>query len=347
MKSSLIVALCLSFAITSARASAQPANSVTERIYPNGGFVPSRTVERRSESGGRQIVVATDEIAGVNGRWEPVEEVVMETVRTGVASETRRQVFRFDAERRRMLIEITEARETLDGAIVRIVEETRIPDINGGSGLTSRWTEERRTVGGDSQQVDAILLTRGVNGLRETERTTQIERRTTPATLRREGTHLVRDPNGRWIPFEARTVEIRETPEERIEEETIRRPDLNGYLTVTDKMVTRRSEVKGQEQLVVETYSPIADGFFRPGSRLELTERIRRSTTATTDGGRSTVEEVEARNRVAPSDPMRVVQRTVTTVSPDRQVTQRHVFERDLNGRLTPVMWETEEAAAK
>ena len=348
MKSPLSVAISLSIVMTSVGASAQQGSGITERIYASGGLAPSRTVERRSESGGRQIVARTEETPGVNGRWEPVEEVVTETVRTGVASEARRQVFRFDAERRRTLIETTESRETLDGGIVRIVEETRIPDINGGSGLASRWSEERRTVGPDAQRADGTLLTREINGLRETERTTQIERQTEPAIVRREGTYLTRDPNGRWIPFEARTAEIRNTPAERIEEETIRRPDVNGSLAVTEMIVTRRSDVKGQEQVVVETYSPNAEGFFRTGSRMELSERIRRSTTATDDGGRSIVEEVEARSRIAPGDPMQVVQRTVVTVRnlrPDLQTTERRVFERDVNGRLAPVLWETEEAA--
>jgi len=348
MKSPLVVAICLSITLSSAAAFAQQGTGVTERLYPGNGFSPSRIIERRSESGGRQVVVATEEIPGVNGRWEPVEEVVTETVRTGVASETRRQVYRFDAERRRTLIETTESRETLDGGIVRVVEETRIPDVNGGFGLTSRWTEERTTVGPDVRRADGVLLTRGINGLRETERTSQIERQTEPAIVRREGTYLTRDHNGRWIPFEARTAEIRNTPAERVEEETIRRPDVNGSLAVTEMNVTRRSDVKGQEQVVVETYSPNAEGFFRTGSRMELSERIRRSTTATSDGGRSTVEEVEARSRVAPGDPMQVVQRTVVTVhnvSPNRQTTERQVFERDANGRLVSVIRETQEAA--
>ena len=74
------------------------------------------------------------------------------------------------------------------------------------------------------------------------------------------------------------------------------------------------------------------------------------STTATNDGGRSIVEEVEAHSRVAPGDPMRVIQRTVVTVrnlGPDRQTIERQVFERDVNGRLALVRRETEEAAAK
>ena len=80
----------------------------------------------------------------------------------------------------------------------------------------------------------------------------------------------------------------------------------------------------------------------RSGGRTALSQRIRRSTTATGDG-ESTVEEIEARSRVSPSDPMRVVQRTVVTVrniAPDWQVTERQVFELDVNGRLAPVVRE-------
>jgi hypothetical protein len=47
---------------------------------------------------------------------------------------------------------------------------------------------------------------------------------------------------------------------------------------------------------------------------------------------------------------MRVVRRTVATVrrvAPDRQVTERQVFELDVNGRMTLVHTETEETGAQ
>jgi hypothetical protein len=81
---------------------------------------------------------------------------------------------------------------------------------------------------------------------------------------------------------------------------------------------------------------------------VELSERVRTSTTVTPDGGRSTVEEVEARNPVAAGDPMRVRQRTVSTlrkIGPDRWVTERQVFELDVNGRLVPTVTETQETS--
>jgi hypothetical protein len=53
---------------------------------------------------------------------------------------------------------------------------------------------------------------------------------------------------------------------------------------------------------------------------------------------------------VAPADAMRIVQRTVVTergAGSNRLVTERQVFERDVNGRLARVLTETEEAVAK
>jgi hypothetical protein len=196
------------------------------------------------------------------------------------------------------------------------------------------------------------LFKRGINGsLQESERTVHTERQVDPAVVRHDITQVLRDPNGRWTAYAARSAEVRDTTaSERVDEEVIRRPDLNGRLVVSERVVTRRSGANGQEQVVVETYSPGADEFGRTDARLALSQRVRRSTTVTNDGGRSTVEEVEAHSRVAPGDPMRVVQRTVVTVrnlGPDRQTTERQVFERDVNGRLALVRRETEEAAAK
>jgi hypothetical protein len=78
--------------------------------------------------------------------------------------------------------------------------------------------------------------------------------------------------------------------------------------------------------------------------RLTLNRRVRRVTTATDDWSQ-TVEEAEERNPGALSDPLRVVQRTVTTVrrtGTDSYVNERQVFARDANGRLVLVDKHTE-----
>ena len=171
------------------------------------------------------------------------------------------------------------------------------------------------------------------------------------AVVRRDLTHQVVDMNGRWQPTEIRSAEIRTIgPSERLEEETIRHPDVNGTMVVDEKSVTRRWEENGREQTVIETYSRDAAGYIRDDGRLELSRRVRITTTPTAGGGRDTVEEMEGRNPAAPTDPVRVVRRSVTTVreiGPDRWVTERQIFERDVNGRLVLVNKEREESTGK
>ena len=355
------VAVCLSIVASSSAGFAQqgvadqaPASSISERTYIGGGIAPSRHLQRRSESDGRQIVVDTLERLGADGTWEPFEETITTTVRQGTGTvQTSRELFTFDFEGRRQLLETTESsQEAPDAANTSTVEETWVADINGGRALTSRWIDETRTIAPDVRQTDSTLFRRGINGsLRESERAVHTERQVEPAVVRHDTTQLVRDLNGRWTAFEARSGEVRTTSaSERVDDETIQRPDLNGRLVVSERVVTRRSEVNGQEQVIVETYSADAEGFARTDSRLALRQRVRTSTTATSDGGRSTIEEVEARSRVAPSDSIRVIQRTVVTVrtlGPDRQTIERQVFELDVNGRLAPVSVDIEEVVGQ
>jgi hypothetical protein len=353
MKSPLLVATCLSIALSSAIASAQQGSGVTERIQSSAGLAPSRTVEQRTESGGRQTVVLTTELPGPDGRWMAVEEIATETSRDRNGTErTRRDVFGFDADRRRILRETTDATaEPSVNGIARLVEDTRVIDINGGLSLAARRIEVLDTVDSDVRQTTTTLLTRGTEGsLRETERATNVERQVDRSLVRHETARWLRDANGRWMSIASQTTDIRSTgPAEHVEEETVRRPDLNGRLTTSERSVTRRSGTVGQEQVTIERYLQNAEGFVGSGDRLALGERIRRSTTATSDG-HSTIEEVEARSRVSPGDPMRMVRRTVVTVrnvAPNRQVTERQVFERDVNGRLTLVSTEQEEASSR
>src|SRR5262245_11143344 len=349
MKSPLIVATSLSIALLSVTASAQQGSGVTERVYSSTGLAPSRTVEQRSESGGRQIVVRTTELPGPEGRWMAVEEITSATSRDRNGTErTRRDVFGFDADRRRVLRETTDmtAGPSVNG-IARSIEDTRVIDINGALSLAARRIEVLDTADSDVRQTTTTWLSRGTEGsLRETERTAVVERQIDRSLVRHETSRALRDANGRWMPIASQTADVRRTgPAERVEDETVQRPDVNGRLTTSERIVTRRSESNGQEQVTIERYSQNAEGFARSGDRLALEERIRRSTTATSNG-HSTIEEVEARNRVSPGDPMRIVRRTIATVrrvAPDRQATERQVFELDINGRMTLVHTETEE----
>jgi hypothetical protein len=360
-----IVGVCFWIVITSAAATGQqaggttdqapqpPATSVIERTYPSGDLTPWRRVQTRSASDSRDIVIETVETLGVDGKLEPIQEIKTETIRTGPNTATRHDVFGLDGQRQRTLLERTQSEQEIsaDGN-TSTVQNGWVSDLNGRLGLTSRQIEKTRSIAPDIRQSDTTLLRPGMNEtLRESERTEYTERQISPTVVRRDTTQLVRDVNGLWQSTETRSRELRELgSSERLEEEMIRRRDMNGKLTVSERSITRRSEANGREDVVIETYAQNAEGFLRSDTRLGLSHRVRTSTTATADGGRYTVEEVEARSQVAPSDPMRVIRRTVVTVrkiDPDRWATERQVFELNVNGRLVPVVTETEETAGK
>jgi hypothetical protein len=115
--------------------------------------------------------------------------------------------------------------------------------------------------------------------------------------------------------------------------------DQNGRDAVSEKVVTHRARTNDEERVVIETYLPSPEA-----GRLALSQRVQRVTTVTADGA-LTVEETAKPNPVAASDPMRIVQRSVTTVrrsGSDSYVTERQVFELDGNGRFVLVSKQTE-----
>jgi hypothetical protein len=137
-----------------------------------------------------------------------------------------------------------------------------------------------------------------------------------------------------WIVLAA-TIAMAQQSAETVTESVTTRRDLNGKDTVSEKVVTHRDRTKDEERVVIETYVPL----IYP-DRLELNRRVRRVTTVTQDGSQ-TFEETEERNLGSPGEPVRVVQRSLTTVrrsGSDSYVSERQVFERDANGRLVPVL---------
>ena len=331
----LLRTACISFCIvtTSAVAHGQWQSDTT------GVRAPQRRLHTQSESGGRTIVVETIEGRNIEGRVGPLGEVVTETTEARDFTHIRQEMFRVTADGHRRLEESNESRqENQSNGTTSAVHSSWVPDLNGGLRLMSQVREETRSPAPDVRHTDTTLLVPRVDGaLREMLRREYTARQITPEVVRHEETQLVRDPNGRWKPIEIRRGEVRRAgTSERVEEVSIQRRDLNGNLAVKEMNVIRSSGTKEHEQVVTETYSPQTDVHSLSG-RPPLHTRVHRTTTPTADGGSYTVEEVEGRSRVSPNEPLRVVRRTVTTVSksgPDEWVTERQIFELDPNGRL-------------
>ena len=336
-----IAGICFGIVITAAIADGQWQSDTA------GNITPQLRVHTNTESGGRTVVVETLEGANIDGRLAPLEEIVTvtsaEKTPARATTRTTQDVFRVWDGRRR-LAETTESRQDAESnGNTSAVHSTWVPDLNGRLRLTSQLLEQTTALSADVRRTDTTLVVSDINGaLRGIQRSEQTTHQVSPEVVRHEGTELVRDLNGGWRPIEIRRGEVRQAGTERVEEETIQRPDLSGNLAVKEVNLTRSSSTKEREEVVTETYSPQTDVHSLDG-RPPLSTRVRRTTTATADGGRYTVEEVEARSRVAPNEPLRVIRRIVTTVSPSgpgEQVTQRQVFELDVNGRLRLVRTE-------
>ena len=120
------------------------------------------------------------------------------------------------------------------------------------------------------------------------------------------------------------------------------RRDLNGRDAVSEKVVTHRARTETAERVVIETYLPL-----EYPDRLALNRRVSRVTTVTEDGSQ-TVEETEERNLASPSEPLRVVQRSVTTLrrsGSDAYLSERQIFEPDGSGRFVLVRKQREETS--
>jgi hypothetical protein len=144
-----------------------------------------------------------------------------------------------------------------------------------------------------------------------------------------------------WIVLAATTAMAQQSAGTVTETFTARR-DVNERDAVIERVVTHRARTNDEERVVVETYLPLMYA-----DRLELTRRVRRVTTVTQEGSQ-TVEETEERNPGSPSEPMRVIQRRVTTLrgsGNDAYVSERQVFEPDGNGRLVLVRKQSEQTS--
>src|SRR5688572_21450082 len=317
-------------------------SSAVERTFSGGAAVPSRRVQTRTESNGKEVVKETIETVGVDGKMKMAQETNTETVRTGANStQTRRDVYVPDAQGRPRLLETTQIEmQSLGKGSTRSVADTWTPDVNGRLGLAGREVQDVTTPSANVLQTNTTIYRPGPNDpMLESERLQRTERKVSNDVTQAESTRQVRDGNGKWQTAETRSEEVKAAPGQRVAEETVRRADVNGNLSVAERRVTKQSKTNTQDETVSETYLQRIEGVVSSGNRLELSQRVRSTTSATADGGQQTVREVEERDPVNPNAPLRVTGRTVDTirrVGPDQWELQRQVFALDGNGRLVP-----------
>jgi hypothetical protein len=350
-----VATMCLTFACA-APALAQQQHAEPKILEVTGsaqGVTSWRRVETRTTTGGVTVVTTAVQSPGIEGGWETRHETSTETIDAGSGTtRVREDVYVHSLQRAPVLLERTETEQVRSRDGLQSMVQTSTADLDGHLVVTSQSVEERRSDSGATENTSR-LLARDVNGtLADVAQTTVTERQRGAGTINRESSVMRRDLNGQWQPIEVRQTDVQgDGGAEQQEEEIVSQPDMNGVIGISERVVTRRSQGKGGEDVLIERYTPRDPGArHRSTSRMELSERTRVSTTTAANGTRETIEEVEARSPVAAADPLRVQRRTVTTVRPlggDRSVIEQQIYELDPNGRLVLTATERREGAAQ
>jgi hypothetical protein len=312
-----------------------------------------RQVQTRTESNGREVITETTERPDMDGKMMMSLQTTTETVRTGPGStQIKQEVFAPGPNGRTQLVESTQAEvQTFPDGSSRTVSNTFAPDVNGRLNFSSQQIQETTSPAANVKQTNTSVFEAGINQpTTEIERVQHVERKISADVTQNESTRAFRNPGDQWQTTETRNEEVRTTKTERVSEETVRRLNDEGKLSLSERNVTRQSKSNGQEETVKETYSANTPGGLASSvGQLQLQERIRQ-TTSTTPGGQQTVREVEGRKPGFPNEPLRVIERTMETVKqtgPNQWEVQREVFALDGSGRLVPVVKEAGTSTGK
>ena len=343
------VSLALSASALAQQQHAEP--KIVEVTSSSAGVLPSREIQTQTTTGDSDVVTATIQGPGIEGRWQTRQETTTETIRKGSATTVRQDVYGQGAERERVLLERTDADQarSSDGSS-QSVSRTWTADLNGRLDLTSQVIEDRSA---GAAEGSARVFERNVDGrLSEAGQTTISERQLSSGAATRDMKVMRRNLNGGWQPIETRQTDVRNNGSaEHVEEETISQPDMNGVVGMSERTITRRSQANGREDVLIERYVPRDTAAMnRSASRMDVSERVRATTSTATDGTRETIEEFEGRSPVATGEPMRLRRRVVTTVRPlagDQSVVERQIFDLDANGRLVLTATERREGSAR
>jgi len=317
----------------------------SEEAYVGDTGIPSRRIQSRTESNGREVVKETMEAPGMDGRFSVASETTTETVRTATGAQIKRAVYIPDANGRASIFETTEIEvQTQKDGSGTSVSTTFKPDLNGRLDFSIRQVQEIKVPSANVKQIETSTFLPGINNsMIESERIQTTERKVSAEVTQTESKLTLRDGNGRWQTTETRNREERTAGNQRTSEETIQRPNDSGALVLKEKIVTTQSKSGSQDQTVTETFSTKT-------GKLALEQRTKVTTTPTPGGGQEIVREVEGRRPAAPYEPVRVIERTVETmrqIGPDRWEIQKEVFALDGNGRLTPVQTQKGQATGK
>ncbi|MGB9243243.1 MAG: hypothetical protein WCC03_07830 [Candidatus Acidiferrales bacterium] len=265
---------------------------------------PLRTIESHSKSGDRSVDTQRVEVLGPDGRYQPSYAIETETIRVNATStRTVVRTYKWDAQGQKNLAQLTEeeARTSASGD-AQVVRTTSSRDVNGNFQLVQREVADTKKTNSDAQETKTtVYLADGNGGFTPSRQTQEQQKRTSDGSTEVSKTTLLPGANGNWQLLEASKKTIKEDGQNRISEESISRPDLEGRLSEVSRTVGEENETAaGERSATVKTYSIQVDGLAVDGS-LHLSQRATTVQQSVSDG-RTTEQQVSQSNVGNPSD---------------------------------------------
>jgi hypothetical protein len=345
-KSMISVILCAGSAVCAQSQEAQTKSTdeswtaTTQTSVDNTN--PLRTTESHAKFGNRTVDKQRVEALGLDGRYQPVYDTEKETTQVSATTRTVIRGYRFDADGRRILVQVTEeeAQSSTSGD-THVVRTTSDSDVNGHFRITQREVADTRKTNPNAQETKTtVYLNDGTGSLTPYLKTQELQKRAADLTVEVTKTTLRPDGNGSWEVAEVNEKTMKEDGNNRTTEERLWRPDSEGRLSEISRTADKETETAvGEKSKTVETYSPDIPGVARDG-RLRLNQRV---TTVQKKGSDTSEQQVERPLPGEPSSGLRVTAKTKYTVlyaasgAHQTAVTQ----ERDINGSFNVVSSET------
>lgn len=265
--------------------------------------LPVRIVESHTQSGNQAQDKRSVEVRGTDGRLETYQEIEQETSQLDASTvRTVTRTFSPDLNGRKVLVQVTEeVKHVLPGDESTVARVSYNPDVNGRLQAVQRDIVETRNTGQGSQETNTtVMLPSAYGDLAPAFKTVEIRKQDTNGSLKTDKTTWLPDLNGKWQVKEIRQDNSNHEANDWTSEETVFRPDAEGRLEQTSRVVRHQSDSPdGEKRSSVETYSIDLAGMTRDG-HLHLAERDTIVSDSGSTGGATTEEKVEEIN---PGDP--------------------------------------------
>jgi hypothetical protein len=296
----------------------------------------TRTTESHTRTGNRTLDSQSVQRRGLDGHFEPYQDIEKETVKVDAATErTITRAFARDVDGTKILMKITEEeKHTLPAGDSYVVRSMSDPDAYGKLQVVQRQIEETKKISKYVEDTKTTVMLPSVNGGLAPAMKVE-ELRTLGANNKvSQKTTLLPDGAGNWQVDEIWQATTRQEGKNRSTDERVSRPDSNGKLGEISRTVSTESEgASGEKRNTVETYSLDVPGSARDGN-LHLVERSTTSQRTNSTGQQTTEQQVEQPNLGDPGSGLQVITLTTDTVRPSPSGAQatRTVQVRDATG---------------